>query len=539
MKFNDILEITESNSKKNNLSIQDTTLLYNFVLQNILKKECFNNLYSDIYISNGKQIEGNVFSTSINPEYHYNIYNNSRSKIPFFEKILLNKENELVSKFYKNLKEGTSLSDIGSNFNHIEILKLKNIMGFEEDVFSTLFYFSKKDIEENMFIEKDEQKLNNSIFDIAYNESNYLSNLKFMIGFNDNQKFTIENLETLIDKSQLKEILALSGFKLIDFDIESLSDFIDDDFLENTPIGILLNSTSSIEFSSKTFDLIMFDSVKSKYIDLCERQLLENTIEEILSKDSKLNKIFNDIILEIENKFLELNYQINEIVLTENEEEESIMFIDKINLFNLNDLKYSIDNKYIFKYFNFDNGKFFNYFNNDNYEDKNISRFIIESKTTFYSKALMSILKINNEEFGEERNILKIDKLMISNFATKEDIREMFKTAFELAAKEEKILSVNIQEFKRFGIMDYYLDIRKEFKNTISEDYNAPLIYNSKIDQVKLSYKDNIILKDGIDKIIQKYKTIDKFDEEILLDKKIENYVSEFLLKKEIKKLNI
>lgn len=539
MKFNDILEITESNSKKNNLNIQDTTLLYNFVLQNILKKECFNNLYSDIYISNSKQTEGQTYSTSINPEYHYNIYNNIKLNDRFFEKTLLNIEQELVSKFYKNLKEGTSLANIGSNFNNIEISKLKNIMAFEEDVFSTLFYFSKKIIDKNIFIEKDEKKLNNTIFEIAYNESNYLSNLKFMIGFNDNKKFTAENLESLIDKAQLKEILALSGFKLIDFDIESLSDFIDDDFLENTPIGILLNSTSSIEFSSKTFDLIMFDSVKSKYIELCEKQLLENTIEEILIKDEKLNKIFNEIILEIENKFLELNYIINEISLKENTEEEAIKFIDKINLFNINDLKYSMDNKHIFKYFNFDNGKFFNYFNNDNYEDPNISKFIIESNTGLCSKAIMSILKINNETFGQERNILKIDKLMISNFATKEDVKEMFKTAFNIAAKEEKILSININEFKKFELMDYYHEIRNEFENTLSENYENPLVFNSKIDQVNLSYSDNLILSKGIEKILSNYEKEDNFENEISTSKKIENYVSDFLLKKEIKKLNI
>lgn len=537
MKFNDIIfeiELEENIKKLNN---NEKRLLYNVVIYKILNTSNLKDDFFDVFINTDpdpSMLLYNLYSVNLLENSIYSIFTKNERK-KFFTKMLLDEDKEFINIFRNNLINSKNMKDLAINYNFDEISKLKLLLNFKNEEFSTLLNYIDYE-EDNKFGKyRDKRKFKNVNFNNIennYNQYTIISKLSD-IKIKEDDPITIDNIDFKLERSEYKTLLLLSGFNDIDFSIEDFKDYlknmIDEEFMNNNPLGILLDSKSKSEFLSRIFELYHFDNFKNDYLNIVNLQLEQESIEEYLNNNKIFSNMVNNILLRIDSRYPELNYSIENIQFIkyeELEEKNPVFLIDKFEMFDTATLIYNDVSSYI-SYFKYPNKqefkKLYDPIQNDSFVKE--ESLVLTIDNGFTTKGIIELLKIKYKE----GSCIEFSNVMVSEDLSEKQLEEMISKVFELAEKEELIVQIHLKDNialqKNYKFIEIYEKVRKQHSNTVSESYINPFdSINSLLGAKGLTYKDNLYIQEELTHKIEQLIIKLKNEGELLSDFDFETY---------------
>ena len=537
MKFNDIIFEIELEENINKLNNNEKRLLYNVVIYRILNTANLKDDFFDVFINTDTDPSMslyNLYSVNLLENSIYSIFTkNDRKK--FFTKMLLDEDKEFINIFRNNLINSKNMKDLAINYNFDELSKLKLLLNFKNEEFSTLLNYIDYE-EDNKFGKyRDKRKFKNVNFNNIennYNQYTIISKLSD-IKIKEDDPITIDNIDFKLERSEYKTLLLLSGFNDIDFSIEDFKDYlkyiIDEEFMNNNPLGILLDSKSKSEFLSRIFELYHFDNFKNNYLNIVNLQLEQESIEEYLNNNKIFSNMVNNILLRIDSKYPELNYSIENIQFIEYEELEEknpVFLIDKFEMFDTSSVIYNDVSSYI-AYFKYPNRqefkKLYDPIQNDSFVKE--ESLVLTIDNGFTTKGIIELLKIKYKE----GSFIEFSNVMVSEDLSEKQLEEMISKVFELAEKEELIVQIHLKDNialqKNYKFIEIYEKVRKQHSNTVSESYINPFdSINSLLGAKGLTYKDNLYIQEELTHKIEQLIIKLKNEDELLSDFDFETY---------------
>lgn len=504
MKFNDILDICQKNMPEK--TREESLKIYTYSFFNIIKNTKLKDIYTDLFICNEeeKKFKNKIYSSKIHYSKHSNFFDRDDiTKSNFtINKTLTEEDNNFLKLFKENLQKSENLEQLSSYYSFDDITRLNLILNFEDDILSTLVQKTTFDNDYSTNYYKHKKISKNNFMENSYHSNNYsnISNvLDSSIKLNIDGTFNItpENISKYIEEPALKMIMNMAGFNLIDFSIEDLEEFIDDDFIKNNPIGVIFNSKNMGELHFNLFNLLFFEQFKIDYLKRIDEQLLNPTFEYNLNNDKELQKIVNLNTMEVLNKYPELNLELNETKIMsysdlEKEDIYNVKFlIEPFNMFNLKDLE-SFSGYDSLSYFDFSPKNFVTSFNNpcdeEYYKEEPI--FILNGNG-ITTNVILGITK--TEYKSDEINEYFLNSFIHKNNYEKEHIVSSLETLFDLARQESFFINIKNSLFENELFSKIFEEVRLKYTDVLSVSTNKKYSYsNGLIKDDSFSYKENI-----------------------------------------------
>lgn len=539
MKFNDILLEIEEELEENRgiLNNDEKRLLYSVVIYRILNMKNLKDEFFDVFINTDADPYmsfNNLYSVKLLENSNYSIFTKNEKK-KFFTKMLLNEDKEFINNFKDKLKNSKNMKDLSLNYNFEELSKLKLLLNLKNEEFATLLNYIdyQEDNKFGKYKEKRNFKNNNfknfDNYSTSYTIISSLSEIKIQ----EDNPITIDNIDFKLERSEYKKILELSGFNSVDFSIENFKEYlkyiIDEDFMQDNPLGILLDSKSKSEFLSRIFELYHFEDFKNNYLNIVNLQLNQESLEEYLNNNKIFDSMVSNILLKIDNKFPELNYSVENIQFLKYEdltEKNPLFLIDKFEMFDNTSVIYNDLSSYI-SYFKYPSKQEFKKLYEPILNDSFVKEesLILTIDNNFVSKGIFELLKIKYKESSE----IEFSNVMLSEDLSESQLNKMISKVFELAEKENLIVQVqlkdNISLQKNQKFIEAYEKVRKENPNVVSESYTNPFnSINSLLGSKGLSYKDNLYIQKELTLKLEKLIVKLKNEGELLSDFDFETY---------------
>jgi hypothetical protein len=452
MKFSDLHDVIDKELKEYSFNNSDLNLIYSIIIYKTLNSANLKQDYLDIFIN----IDTRNFNLELNQLYSTRLINdsliglfNKNSKASFFAKMLFEEDKNFIKKFQMNLINSESVAELSSYYNFEELSRLKMILDIKPDEFSTLLNYI--DYEENdKFGDNKEIKYPKSMNFINENPSSLdlkiIDELRF-INITEDDQITVDNITDKVSSTIYKTIVKLAGFEPFDFSIEDLKIYsMDEDFLKNNPIGLLLSTNTTSEFLSKIFDLCYFDNFKNDYLNILDCQLKHPSLESFLNENIEIGNFVNNTLIKLENLYPELNYAVENINIVNVKDLDfvnPVLMIDKFEIFNIDGFGYKSKENYM-NYYKFSSQKNFTMFKLPITDDSYVNEesFIVTIDNDFTTRGIIEFLRLK----FKDNSFIEINNVNLSDYVNKEQLEDMISKIFDIADKEQLIVEIKFLE---------------------------------------------------------------------------------------------
>jgi hypothetical protein len=549
MQFDDFLKIIDNKLKGLNLNKDEELQIYTYSIFKLIRETKIFENYSDFFICSEENLKykNKLYCSNLSYEVYTNLFDrNDFSKSKFIEKTITEEDKNFLNNLKEIFLKADDIKDISKQISFEDLSKLHYLINLDYNVLTALSLNIEypENGASSFFKLKQYNKYNLIELAGAKNSDDY--NLINRILYNMPKTFEITPVnihETLVSNSSLINIFALSDFNYSDFSTYELEKFLNKEFLEENPIGLLLNSKTKQELYYNLFDLYYFEIMQQEIIQKIDKFIKKPTLEDILENNKNFKALIDDILDTTIKKYPELLLDISQnIVLDYADLEKNDIYnvkflIEPFNMINIREEEYRTSGNPL-QYFNFKQLNF------------NMSINPIQVEEDYSSEPLYIV---NNDGFvsnliiGLEKLKFKnsISEIIINDFMDKyntkqEHIESAFRELFLIAKKENLFVRIRDGLEQQEGVKESYEKIRKEFPEVLSETFDFKYkISNSFINSFNLSYKENILLQNELFKQIDIYKKdiiieSEKSDNEIdlELEKILLNLKMEFIKNK-------
>jgi len=549
MQFDDFLKIIENKLKNLNLNKDEELQIYTYSIFKLIRETKIFEHYSDFFICNEEdsKYKNKLYCSSLSNDIYTNLFDrNDLIKSKFINKIITEDE----KKFLKNLKEiflnSENIKDISNKLSFEDISKLNYLINLDHNVLtSILLNIEYEENGANSFYKLKQFNKNNCIeLASAKNSDDYNLINKIIYQLPKTFDVTPVNIhEILVSNSSLINIFGLNDFDYSNFSTYEIGHFLNQEFLEENPIGLLLNSKTKQELYYNLFNLYYFDIMQQEIIQKIDKIIKNPTLENILENNKKFKTLIEDILDTTIRKHPELLIDISQnIVLNYEDLEKNDIYnvkflIEPFNMINIREEEYR-HSGHPLQYFNFKQINFnMDITNIENNEDYISEPLYIVNNDGFVSNLIIGLEKL---KFKDSLSEIILNDFMDKYSTTKEQIDSALRELFLIAKKENLFVRIIDGIYNQEGLKESYEQIRKEFPEILSETFDSKYkISNSFINSFNLSYKENILLQNQLfkeidiylkDKIIGNPK-ID-IENDIELEKKLLNFKIDFIKNK-------